>query len=206
MSSIDTEHVGVSLFGFSDGSLVSCAVFHDASDGSSFGRLMCYELWSSFHTMYHHDLQDAKVNSPDLFTEFNGKIAQVIRNTTKPIMDALSEVRGITLVLLNTTDSVTHIVPSATTGGGGEVDKLAVLAHHQALMGAAQDIMSANNDTPKTLTLKGKKSTTKAIRIERSTLVVVYKNNVDAEICNKEIDKAEDLIRKVLVMASNLKT
>lgn len=37
--------------------------------------------------MYATEL-DEKVSSPDLFTSFNGKIAEVISNSVRPVLDA----------------------------------------------------------------------------------------------------------------------
>jgi hypothetical protein len=195
VSYIELESTGVAICG-SD--RLTCVVFHDSSDGAEFGRLMAQELLFSFTNSYSSELQDSKVNSPDLFSEFNGKIASIIRNSTRPVIDALADQKGISLVLLTTSD---HIVHSTS-----EVDNLAVLANHQALLNVATDLMAAQNDVPLSLTLKARKTTLFVQRIERATLVVVYKNSVDIAALQKEIDKTAHLLRKVLVMASNLKT
>jgi hypothetical protein len=198
VSYIELSNVSVAIES-DDKGRVTCAVFHDSSDGAEFGKLMAKELLFGFVSNYIQELsQESKINSPDLFDDFNGKIAGLIRSATRPVLDSLAEIRGINLVLLNTADQLTYSTV--------EVDKLAVLANHQALLNVAQDLMAAQNDIPLAITLKSRRTTLFLQRIERSTMVVVYKNSVDANQTQKEIERTAQLLRKVLVMASNLKT
>jgi hypothetical protein len=139
--------------------------------GSDFGKLLSRELLYSFTLTYSAELlQDGRrggggaggpsggggggggggtgVYSMDHYAEFQSKIAHIIRNAVKPLLDQLQEQRGIALVLLcaNSSDSDPHSAAespaSALQHSTQEVDKLAVLANHQALMGVATDISS----------------------------------------------------------------
>jgi len=85
-----------------------------------------------------------------------------------------------------------------------EVDKLGVLANHQALLGCSTDIMNAKNDVPLSVTMKGDRTTTVLRRIERHSLVVVYSNAANIASCDSEIDKAAKLLSRVLNMLSNI--
>ncbi len=208
---------------------------------------------------------------------------------------AVQEQRGIVLVLLCSNSSESDSSSSSSSTGLGEsptfeafsalqhstqeVDKLAVLANHQALMGVATDIsqrahahhshtqqtnkintkqevsnpiappvlglglicisffprlsllcvfwllassfssplslpfpslpfpctVGAQNDTANSVILRSRRTTLILLRVERASLIVVFKNSVDATVCLQHIERTADLVRKVLLMASNLK-
>ncbi len=56
--------------------------------------------------------------------------------------------------------------------------------------------MAAQNDITSSLTLKSRRTTLILQRVERSSLVVVFKNSVDPYVCVKEIDRAAQLLRQ----------
>jgi len=82
-----------------------------------------------------------------------------------------------------------------------EVDKLGVLANHQALVGCAHEIMAVQSDLPLQIVLTSKETSLVLHRIERASLVVVYHKSSD---CRADIEHTAQLLKKVLVMASNL--
>jgi hypothetical protein len=126
------------------------------------------------------------------------------------VLFAVQSHRGISLVLLSSNSTSDHPHDSGPSSAflhtTMEVDKLAVLANQQALMGIATDLMGARNDTPQSIVLRSRRSTLVLLRVERASLIVVFKNSVDASLCMKQIEKTAELVKKVLVVASNLKT
>jgi len=174
---------------------IFCAIFVDVTDGMDFAKLLAREILDAFAQMYSSEL-DGKVSSPDLFTGFNGKIAEVISNSVRPVLDALQDQRGIKMALLVSGESLKH----ATS----EVDKLSVLANHSALLNVAAEIMNVENDLPLSLSLKTKATTLFLQRIERSSLVVIYKNNIDEQMCLQAIEKSARLLKSVLILNNNL--
>lgn len=192
VSYIQLANVGVSIASSAD-ARCTCAVFHDPDDGSDFGKLLSRELLYSFTQTYSIELmsgargpsgsgagasssssgaQGGGVYDMDHFAEFQSKIALIIRNAVKPLLDqckgkrevkrakppssdprsavlmqlslcrcvfSVQEQRGIALVLLSSSSSESD-PQSALQHSTQEVDKLAVLANHQALMGVATDI------------------------------------------------------------------
>lgn len=87
-------------------------------------------------------------------------------------------------------------------------DPYTILSSHDALLNLASDIMSLYGDHISVLHLTGK---TRHIYIQRyhdtrSTLIVLYDNNIQPSIMRTVIEDTAYLLHKVLVMASNLKT
>lgn len=66
--------------------------------------------------------------------------------------------------------------------------------------------VGAQNDITNSVILRSRRTTLILLRVERSSLIVVFKNSVDATVCLQHIERTADLVRKVLLMASNLKT
>jgi len=192
VSYISLSNVGVAIYTINK---VTCALFHDLVDGPDFGKLICTEVLHSFVRTFSAQLEE-KVTSPDLFLSFNQKIAEVIRNSVRPILDLLQEQRGIEKAVLLSGDAILHSTV--------DIDKLGVLANHQALLGVSTDIMASKNDVPLSIVLKGEKKTTVLRRIERSSLIVQYSNTVNPVLCDQDIDKAVKLLQRVLNMLSSL--
>jgi len=175
---------------------VTCALFHDINDGQDFGKLIATEILNAFISMYSAQLEEKTPNAVDSYSDFHLKITEVIRNSVRPVLESLAEQRGIDLCVLTSGDSVMHAT--------GDIDKLGVLANHQALWGSATDIMASKNDVVSGITLKGLQTTTVLKRLERSSLIVMYSNNVNSGVCDNEISKAARLLGRILNMLSNL--
>lgn len=187
-SYIELTRVGVAI---TSNSRVSVALFVDKDDGMEFAKLLAREIMDAFTAMYLTEL-DEKLNTPDTFGAFNGKVVEVIANSVRPVLDNLQDQRGIKLALLISGDTMRHFTQ--------EVDKLSVLANHQALLNAATDLLNANGDTPTSITLKARTTSLALHRIERTSLVVVYKNAVDEAICLDAINRTVRLLRKLLAI------
>jgi len=187
-SYIELTKVGVAM---ASNSKASVALFVDIEDGMEFAKLLAREILDAFTTMYMTEL-DEKLNTPDTFGAFNGKVVEVIANAVRPVLDNLQDQRGIKLALLISGDTMRHFTQ--------EVDKLSVLANHQALLNAVTDLLNANGDTPMSITLKAKTTSLVLHRIERTSLVVVYKNAVDESICLEAINKTVKMLRKLLAI------
>jgi len=193
VSYIELSNVGCAI-STNSGAKIICALFHDVKDGAEFGRLICGEILSTFIQNYSSKFPlEGKLNIQEQFSDFNSKIAEIIRNSVKPVLDRLRVKRGIVNCLLTSGDSLHYSTD--------EVDKLGVLANHQALVGYAHEIMAVQSDLPLQITLTSKDTSLVLHRIERASLVVVYHKGVD---CRPDIEHTAQLLKKVLVMASNL--
>jgi len=174
---------------------VCCALFCDAKDGAEFSQLICKELLECFIETYATQLEQKQQSNIDAYADFYVKIAEVIRSAVRPVLDQFqASTRGILQAVIITGDTIVHSTV--------DVDKLSVLANHQALLALASDTMACKNDVANTLELKGDMTTVWLQRIERSSFVVMYRNNVPS--CRAEIAKAAVLLKQVLVTASNL--
>jgi len=174
---------------------VSCALFCDVSDGAEFSQIVCKELLDCFVETYATQLEQKQQSNVDVYADFYVKIADVIRGAVRPVLDQfqLSQ-RGIQQALVISGDTIIH----STT----DVDKLSVLANHQALLALGSETMASKNDVANAVELKGDTTTVSIQRIERASFVVVYRNNVPS--CRAEIAKTALLLKQVLVTASNL--
>jgi len=194
VSYIQLSTVGVALVSHQRAK-VTCALFHDVKDGGpEFGKLIASEILNAFITTYAHQLPlESKINLEESFRDFNLKIAEVIRHSVRPVLDRLRQKRGILKCLLTVGDSLQYSTD--------EVSKLGVLANHQALVAFSQEIMNVCVDEPTDITLKSAETTLTLLRFERASLVVLHQNGVNV---GEDIASAADLLKKVLVMASNL--
>lgn len=192
--------------------------------------------------------------SSDLSAPCCWRLSPIVR-----VVCQVQEQRGIVLVLLSSTgesDAHSASPASALQHSTQEVDKLAVLANHQALMGVATDIsqtrtqtgiqreadhnqggtadprgpdqrhssssapfmivvgcvrvrvrvrvcwcvvvvsVGAQNDSPNSVILRSRRTTLILLRVERASLIVVFKNSVDATLCLQHIERTADLVRK----------
>lgn len=86
------------------------------------------------------------------------------------------------------------------------IDKLTVLANHQALINTANGIMNKQNDMLTSITLRSRRSTMYIQRIDKCSLIVLMKNSVDPATCMAAIDKATKSLHKLLQISTNIKT
>jgi len=190
---IELSKVAVSI---ASNSRVTCALFVDAEDGPEFAKLMSRELLASFTDTFNKELEEKFNTSPDVYSAFNLKIAQVVQLAVRPVLDQLADERGIKMAAVLSGDTLKHSTQ--------DVDKLGLLANHQALLNVANDIFATQNDAMASVTLKSRQTTLLLQRVEHCSLVVIYKNNVDEATCLKTIERTSRLLRQVLVLSSNL--
>lgn len=172
---------------------VRCALFYDSSEGQDFGAVIARELLQEFIGTYG---QQGKISNLTDFSGFNVKVSETIRNSVRPVLEDLQLERGINMCMLTSGEQIVHATD--------EVDRISVLANVQALMGMAQDVMAQKQDVPQQMTFRGARTTIHLVRLRESNLVVVSKNSISPELCQRSIDKAAKLLLKVISMASNL--
>jgi len=195
VSYIALSNVGVAIHS-NAGARVTCVLFFDITDGEDFGKLIAGEILNAFVSTYDSTLEEKKI-SPDAFNDFGQKLTEIIRNSVRPVLDNLQQQRGIECCVLVHGDNILHSTQA-------DVDKLMLMANHQALLGAATDIMASKNDITLGITLKGARTTTVLRRIERASLLVLYSNAVNSARSDAEINKAARILSRVLNMLSNL--
>lgn len=196
VSYIEMSSLGVAV-SYNTVAKVICIV--DVEDGPEFTKLIAGEILVAFSSTFMNQLEE-RINLFDKFSPFNSKIGEVIRQSVRPVLENLSNQKGILLALLTSGsgDSVIYSVQ--------DVDKISILAPHSRLLDLANDIMGNQSDAPASIEMRNEKTTLCLFRIIRSSFIVVFKNNVNSkgESCKRGIDEAAVLIRKLLVMASNL--
>eukprot|EP00823_Brevimastigomonas_motovehiculus_P003700 TRINITY_DN2290_c0_g1_i1.p1 TRINITY_DN2290_c0_g1~~TRINITY_DN2290_c0_g1_i1.p1 ORF type:complete len:249 (-),score=42.58 TRINITY_DN2290_c0_g1_i1:231-977(-) len=174
---------------------LTCVLFHDIVDGSDFGKLIASEMLDAFVRKYSSELEN-QMTSSDLFKEFNSSVVEIVRDSIRPVLHQLQQIRGITFAFLIDGDDYFSTINLDS--------KLDVLANHSALLNVSSDIMAMKNDSTQAILMKGEKTTTVLRRIERASLVVIYANNANPERCDSEICKAAKLLQQVLILISNL--
>lgn len=212
---------------------IFCAVFYDKEDGAEFGQLIASQILRSFVEDYATSLGgvgggggagggvaedggnagggDGESGPGDVgdgldlkdFHDFHFKMAEVVRNSIRPVLDRLQSHRGVRVALLVTDDSQGLQIAHATS----EVDQLGVLANLQALLPAAVDIMNVVEDSPTDVWVDASQTTRILLRrmpIERRALVVVCLRSVDVKLIQQAIEEATSMVQKVCLLMSNL--
>lgn len=195
VSFIQLESLAVSIVR-KEGKVI-CAVFMDLSDGEEFGSLLANQLLRSFLDSYSIELENKGVSDVDIFKEFNAKIAEVIRMSVVPVLQQLQHTKGIEQAFLVSGDQVFQFE--------GKIDSLSLLATHNALLAKTSELMAAHHDSPAAITLKGPINTVCVHRIDHASLIVVSAKACDRTRRDVAVSSAATLLRKVLVVASNLK-
>ena len=195
VSFIQLESLAVSI-ARKEGKVI-CAVFMDLSDGEEFGSLLANQLLRSFLDSYGIELENKGVSDVDIFKEFNAKIAEVIRMSVIPVLQQLQHTKGIEQAFLVSGDQVFQFE--------GKIDSLSLLATHNALLARTSELMAAHHDSPLSITLNNAMTTVCVQRIEHASLIVVSAKNVDRTPRDLATASAAILLRKVLVVAGNLK-
>jgi hypothetical protein len=103
----------------SESQRVFCALFHDRTDGFDFGKLIASELVNAFSEEYGSDIGLGH-NAKD-FHGFNFKIADVIRQSVRPVLFQLQQENGVEMAAFVTETNVTHVGSRDTSA---EVDQL----------------------------------------------------------------------------------
>jgi hypothetical protein len=197
VSYIELSTIGVAVT-FNQVAKIICVV--DLSDGPDFAKVIALQLLTAFTNKFAAEINQ-KITSPDTFSQFNSNISSVIRQSVRPVMEQLSNVKGMLLCFLTSGHGHSIIYSQR------DVDKISVLANHARLIDLANEIMGNRSDSFSAITMKNDKTTLMLFRLVRSSFVVVFKNLKKSgknEVCAAESSEASILIRKLLVMASNL--
>lgn len=197
VSYIELSNVAVTIV-VNDVAKVFCALFHDRDDGCAFGRLICSEILTAFTQEFASDLNSFGLNLRD-FHGFHNKIADVIRNSVRPVLKQLQSNKGILKALLVTEDG-------NVASPNDDIDQLGVLANLQALTGLCTDIMATVDDDCIHIMLDSTNNTKLLLwRIqERSLLIVVVSKAVPSQKYRLAIEEALDTIEQVCLLMSNL--
>lgn len=84
--------------------------------------------------------EDEKINVHEDFSGFSNRVADIIRNCVRPVLDELSQQKGIVKAFVTSGDTLLYST--------GDVDKIGIMANVQALLAAATDVMAGKNDVP----------------------------------------------------------
>lgn len=176
---------------------VTCALFTNIRDGADFAQLVCREMMYAFIRTYSSYLRGRHLNDTNIFAGFNVQIAEIIRNSVKPVINALHEARGVIACLLLVGDTIAHCT--------SDVDQVGLLAHYQALQTAADNVLGLRGDFGTSVSLVSQRTVVSLHRvIGRVSFVVMYKSSVQSEWIQPRIDKAVGLVEKILSLTANL--
>lgn len=202
VSYIELTHVAVTIV-VNTGAKVFCALFHDRDDGRAFGRLICSELLYAFTQEFSSDLsKDFHGRNLKDFHCFNHKIADVIRNSVKPVLKHLQSQKGVLKALLVTEEGTV----AASSLQDEDIDQLGVLANLQALTGFCTDVMTHVEDECNHFLLDSSNHTRLMVwRIqERSLLIIAVKKSVDFHKYRNAVEESLDTIEQVCLLMANL--
>jgi hypothetical protein len=194
VSYIQLKGVAVTIVATFD---ISCAIFHDPTDGPEFGKLIATQILSTFISTYSKDLRNNIGTNLKDFEDFQFKIPEAIRSAIAPTLAKLQDCRGIQLAVLVTSDSqVTYTTK--------DIDQIGFKANLQALKSVANDIMTAAGDTANQVWL----DPTPSVRIlvqrmsnKQGTLVVKCTNNRP----NVEFAKCQEAINEAILTLNNVR-
>ncbi|KAJ0409462.1 hypothetical protein P43SY_002352 [Pythium insidiosum] len=111
---------------------VSCALFHDTTDGAAFSSFIAKEILDAFISEFGAELGAVGHNLRD-FHRFQYRIHTIIRDSSRQLLRKLQGQRGIMKAILVSDEKV----QCATV----DVDQIGVLANFQALVNASCDMI-----------------------------------------------------------------
>ncbi|KAJ8611936.1 hypothetical protein CTAYLR_004364 [Chrysophaeum taylorii] len=180
-----------------------CALVHDRNDSAPFGRLIATEILSAFIEEYSVDrlrtpLSLGGHNLKD-FHGFDAKIAGIVQNSVRPVLQKLQAQRGVIQALLVTEEAIVQ-------GGGGEVDQFGVLATLQYMNVMADTLMEYAQDVSRHIVFDDEHDESRTLlwRIENCILLVAVSKRVSPSVYADSIDHAmqsKSLISQVVAFA-----
>ncbi|PXF43350.1 hypothetical protein BWQ96_06913 [Gracilariopsis chorda] len=159
-----------------DKEFLRAVVFHDSSDGPSYGHVLGLELLTMFKAEYGERLLNMQLGNEEyvehVFKPFNAKVRTAVISSVKPLMRALEAEPGVKQVFLlqhNPDDtfskSLYRIWYSSSPVGGGTL-----LADLQALLSAGDDVLAKQGDESSVITLG---NNVRIERLEAATMLVL---------------------------------
>jgi len=170
---------------------ITCAVICDASDGQEFGQIVTQSVLSTFVDTYSDEFKFSTGVGYD-FSSFNDKISEAFRSCVQPALDSLALKRGIENVVL--------ISDNTIFSTGETLDRVGVLGNWEALANVTSEIMSAAGDSPYLVTLQNDNKRLVVRTIDKSTLVVSFRTNLNYAIVSANIEEAASLLAKILAL------
>eukprot|EP00808_Paulinella_micropora_P002491 g41694.t1 len=149
---------------------VTCAVIHGAEDGPNVGGLLARELLQAFVGHYWRRFPlESKVAVEERFQDFGSKITDVIKNAVGPVLRQLRARQEVETCLLIHGDSLQFATDP--------VDKLGLLANHEALTAASHDLLHRRQESATQCYLVSGDSTTLIQRYaaHRASFIVKYR-------------------------------
>jgi len=184
-----------------------CALIHDRNDSASFGRLVAGEILSAFVEEYAPNDRlrspaPVSLGGPTLkdFHGFDAKIAGIVQNSVRPVLQKLQSHRGVVQALLVTDASIVQ------AGAGGEIDQLGVLASLEAMLTYADAILDVAHDAAKHVFFDDELDEARTLlwRIHNCVLVVCVNKRVEPAVYADSIEQAlqsKSLISQVVAFA-----
>jgi len=173
-----------------------CTLFHDITDGASFGKVVASSILRSFLEAYSDHGFSGTVNTA-AFTGFNSKIFEAITSSTKTILQQLQTQRGITSCLLVYEDGTSEMPVQ-------EEDQLAIVANLQPLLTIGNDIMLQKKQRTKEIVMEMSKHTVVVNRLSEASLVCICRKNVSPRVYTPNIQRAVAMLENVFSLSHAL--
>lgn len=180
------------------GGALTCALFHDVTDGAELGRLIATELLDAFREQYGVSLSKIGGGTPHInlneFDPFHARIPGIIQGLVTPVLNGLCAQQGVAMVLLMTDDA--HI----SYNSAGNVDGLGLGASLLALTSVAKDTMSIRDDTMRSVVIENGDGTRVFVRrlsYMKASLVVQCGANVRFQTSDDAISASATLLEKL---------
>lgn len=180
-----------------------CALVHDRNDSATFGRLIASEILSAFIEEYSVDrlrtpLSLSGHNLKD-FNKFDSKIAGIVRNSVRPVLQKLQAQRGVIQALLVNKEAIVQ-------GGGGEIDQFGILATLQYMGMQADAIVEFMRDVTRHIVFDDEHDESRTLlwRIENCILLVAVSKRVSPSVYADSIEQAmqsKSLISQVVAFS-----
>eukprot|EP00033_Pygsuia_biforma_P001804 GCRY01002016.1.p1 GENE.GCRY01002016.1~~GCRY01002016.1.p1 ORF type:complete len:243 (+),score=14.01 GCRY01002016.1:242-970(+) len=143
VSYIELENVAVSIV---PSEKVICALFHDAEDGESFGKLVAKEILRAFLQDHARTDFTTCVNLKT-FQTFNTRIVDAVKQTIPEVLERLTSKRGINYCFLVYRDNIAYSTLN--------IEQLSVVANLQTLITFTSEIFYQKNQSVNSIELIG---------------------------------------------------
>lgn len=174
-----------------------CIVTVDRDECSaSFARLFANELLDAFQSRYLRDTSLA-VFSSDQFSGFSSELFEISRHCVRPVLDYLAYLPGVHLALI--TGGSSNLFYSTK-----DIDKIGVVASLPRLIEKANELFDNDYETMTAMRLTNNDSSVHIFRLERSTLIIVTRDEQKLREYSAHIEHSIQVLRKVLAVSNFL--
>jgi predicted regulator of Ras-like GTPase activity (Roadblock/LC7/MglB family) len=177
---------------------LTCTLFHENTDGSYFGQLICSQILRSFVDTFP-DINFTGTLNVASFSSFSTKVYDAIHNSIRSVVQQLQTQRGVNVALV-VFDDGTAVVPAQ------EEEQLGVIANLQPILTLSADIMQTKSkEMPVEILLEMSRQVVYVHRIgESSSLVSICRKSVNPSVYKPFIEKAVSTLGKVFVLSRAL--